>query len=666
MTDNGGCDALTECTDGIDEVTCGGCPAGYSGDGESGCVEIDECATDNGGCDALTTCTDGINEVTCGACPAGYTGDGESGCVEIDECATNNGGCDALTECTDGINEVTCGACPAGYAGDGISGCSDVDECADVGVCADNATCSNFGGGYSCDCDAGYEGDGNTSCSDIDECALETDTCFDLQECSNTIGSFTCGPCPAYTGDTGNECKEYLLWTDSWESSTDAAVIAGTSGDLFVSSFYGGTPEINGETFTFRRFGSVIARYNSLDGSLLWQFGTGIGDASNGELDIHDMLVDPVSGDLIIGGQSEYSGDTFIGDYNLGNLERTSTVVARIDRESGDVVWAQTMRGFKVEYADIDLSDSGEVVVGVNFITDLNFDDGYEVVATAGSRDTAVATFDVETGGRTGTAAFGSLSGQEFVENLVALPDGDVLLQGFVDNSNVTSAQIGEFLIEAIDEGPLVKEAWLARVAMDGSASWVNQISSEYRIRPSDMELMGEQALLLGAYEASATFGETTYTDGFGLLFAALDIQTGAWNWTVSEDALGSFNSNGGNGIRGPQLEIFDGYIYLPSVFRAQPGATLGTNAALLEESAIDTGRVFKFNAAGELVDQYMIVNPLSTLFIEEIAIDSGGEFFFSSSISSSGPMLWGRPFGAASSAPAVSGFGAFNDLFNF
>ena len=54
---------------------------GYAGDGESGCVDVDECWSDNGGCDALTSCTNTAGGRVCGSCPSGYTGDGESGCV---------------------------------------------------------------------------------------------------------------------------------------------------------------------------------------------------------------------------------------------------------------------------------------------------------------------------------------------------------------------------------------------------------------------------------------------------------------------------------------------------------------------------------------------------------------------------------------------------------
>lgn len=59
------------------------CAGGYErpeGDPLS-CEDLDECATNNGGCDPLTTCTNTSGSRACGACPAGYSGDGEGGCV---------------------------------------------------------------------------------------------------------------------------------------------------------------------------------------------------------------------------------------------------------------------------------------------------------------------------------------------------------------------------------------------------------------------------------------------------------------------------------------------------------------------------------------------------------------------------------------------------------
>jgi hypothetical protein len=76
-------------------VEDGGTDGGVVEDGGTdGGEQMDACATDNGGCDALTTCsseTDG--GVVCGACPSGYSGDGVSGCADIDECTSIDPGC---------------------------------------------------------------------------------------------------------------------------------------------------------------------------------------------------------------------------------------------------------------------------------------------------------------------------------------------------------------------------------------------------------------------------------------------------------------------------------------------------------------------------------------------------------------------------------------------
>lgn len=49
----------------------------------TGCERPRDCRVENGGCDALTTCTMTGSKRTCGVCPAGYVGDGESGCEPL-------------------------------------------------------------------------------------------------------------------------------------------------------------------------------------------------------------------------------------------------------------------------------------------------------------------------------------------------------------------------------------------------------------------------------------------------------------------------------------------------------------------------------------------------------------------------------------------------------
>jgi len=190
---NGGCDAMTTCTNTAQGRTCGACPSGYSGSGDGGCVDVNECATNNGGCDAITTCTNLLGSRSCGTCPNGYTGTGDTGCVDVDECATNNGGCDALTTCTNMPGGRTCGTCPSGYTGTGDTSCVDVNECAtNNGGCDALTTCTNTPGARTCGtCPSGYSGTGQTSCVDIDECATNNGGCGAVQSwtCTNNIGA---------------------------------------------------------------------------------------------------------------------------------------------------------------------------------------------------------------------------------------------------------------------------------------------------------------------------------------------------------------------------------------------------------------------------------------------------------------------------------------------
>ncbi|MFT6398352.1 MAG: hypothetical protein ACJAYU_003110 [Bradymonadia bacterium] len=111
------------CINTAGDRTCGRCPRGYSGNGEDGCADINECDVANGGCDPLTSCSNTAGSRTCSSCPSGYTGTGDSDCVDINECDVANGGCDPLTVCTNTSGARTCGACPSGYTGDGESGC---------------------------------------------------------------------------------------------------------------------------------------------------------------------------------------------------------------------------------------------------------------------------------------------------------------------------------------------------------------------------------------------------------------------------------------------------------------------------------------------------------------------------------------------------------------
>ncbi|KAK3249808.1 hypothetical protein CYMTET_40779, partial [Cymbomonas tetramitiformis] len=250
---NGGCDFLTACANFPGGRNCGPCPAGYTGDGLTGCEDVDECADGayRGGCHEQAVCKNTLGGSSCGPCEpvALYKGDGYT-CRRSSQCASNNGGCDLSTTCTQGGDgdSSKCGACPEGMSGTGDTMCKEIDgcasapcfdgvECTDIdapgvgavcgecpdGFIGDGRTCeidpcrsgpcsqdpltsctALVGGGYICGpCPSGYDGDG-VECTDIDECATNNGGCHYRAMCHNTPGGFICGECPPGTSGTGS------------------------------------------------------------------------------------------------------------------------------------------------------------------------------------------------------------------------------------------------------------------------------------------------------------------------------------------------------------------------------------------------------------------------------------------------------------------------------
>jgi hypothetical protein len=74
----------------------------------------DPCAN-NGGCDPHTTCNPSGSTRTCGACPGGYTGTGETGCVPVPT-ACSTAPCEHGCTCVESGADYTC-QCPPGING---------------------------------------------------------------------------------------------------------------------------------------------------------------------------------------------------------------------------------------------------------------------------------------------------------------------------------------------------------------------------------------------------------------------------------------------------------------------------------------------------------------------------------------------------------------------
>ncbi|KAK3286035.1 hypothetical protein CYMTET_6381 [Cymbomonas tetramitiformis] len=216
-TANGGCDFLTNCVNHLGSSMCGDCPAGYSGDGESGCYDVDECsAPDRGGCAPQAKCVNLKGGSTCGECePAEYfNGDGYD-CRLVQTCAENNGGCDDLVECSEDAegSRPSCGPCPEGMSGTGATKCSEIDGCARE-PCFEGVGCTDVpapGVGAVCgECPEGFTGNGRTC--EVDLCAASPPPCSVAPRvtCTNLFikASVACGPCPAGSIGGGSVCTD--------------------------------------------------------------------------------------------------------------------------------------------------------------------------------------------------------------------------------------------------------------------------------------------------------------------------------------------------------------------------------------------------------------------------------------------------------------------------
>lgn len=82
--------------------------------------------------------------------------EGQSQCIDVDECAEGIDGC--TYQCRNTIGSYECD-CPPGYevAHDDHRQCVDIDEC-QLSVCPDHTPCINLPGTYICGCPPGYAG----------------------------------------------------------------------------------------------------------------------------------------------------------------------------------------------------------------------------------------------------------------------------------------------------------------------------------------------------------------------------------------------------------------------------------------------------------------------------------------------------------------------------
>jgi LruC domain-containing protein len=225
QVNNGGCDPLVTCTNPPGQRVCGACPAGYSGAGDTGCVDVDECLAATANCGVNATCTNTAGSFTC-ACDAGWEGDGRA-CVDVDECATDNGGCGEDGICVNSAGSFVC-TCGPGFDQVG-NRCVDVDECAtNHGGCSALAACNNYPGGHACECLPGYLGNG-VNCTDLNECTTGQHDCGTNAVCTNLTGTFSCACAGGFTGD-GHTCTDVNECANGTAGCSVNAACANTQG----------------------------------------------------------------------------------------------------------------------------------------------------------------------------------------------------------------------------------------------------------------------------------------------------------------------------------------------------------------------------------------------------------------------------------------------------
>ena len=362
---NGDCRAIGE------SFTCD-CDDGWDGDL---CEEnVDDCAGEP--C-RRGTCVDLIDGFECD-CPDGY--DGLRCDNNVDECAETP--CDNDALCIDGIAEFSC-ECRYGYEGDHCE--IELNSC-DIDPCRNGAACSNLPGvgKFECECLPGLPGfygpicrhaceQGRcvgevlcdsatgedrvcTACEALfegEDCSIDLRTCgdepcFPTVPCTEVDTSFECAECPeSYEGD-GLSCRPAVDWfttygdpNDDWASGSGSMmdVAADEDGGIYVLGTFGNDMTVGLESFTVGRFGGYLAKFGP-DGEHLWATAFGVTDGRAADLSPLKLQIQPGTGDIIVVANG-WLGFANIGGTDYGQMHgNTTRVAARLDSETGAVVWA--------------------------------------------------------------------------------------------------------------------------------------------------------------------------------------------------------------------------------------------------------------------------------------------------------------------------------------
>lgn len=235
------CDPLAACQVVLPNVlvVCGDCPAGYSGSGVTGCVDVDECAFTGlrFPCAANAVCTNTPGSFRC-VCEPGFTGaDASVLCSSTDACARSP--CGLNTDCTGGASGAYTCACKCGFGPANSRDCVDIAECAGANECAAERPCLELAGGYACDdCPAALSlvNAGPAGCKLVDACS--PNPCFSFRTCETSALGFVCSACPPGSELNATHCADPCIACGGGRTCSVAGQVAtcgpcppGTQGD---------------------------------------------------------------------------------------------------------------------------------------------------------------------------------------------------------------------------------------------------------------------------------------------------------------------------------------------------------------------------------------------------------------------------------------------------
>eukprot|EP01125_Pyxidicula_operculata_P006044 TRINITY_DN2112_c0_g1_i1.p1 TRINITY_DN2112_c0_g1~~TRINITY_DN2112_c0_g1_i1.p1 ORF type:complete len:5362 (-),score=1028.24 TRINITY_DN2112_c0_g1_i1:87-16172(-) len=86
------------------------------------CDDIDECEMKIHQCVNLRSCVNTNGSYFCSDCPSGYINDGDTKCIDVNECLDSNGGC-IMRNCINTPGSYYCGKCPDNYYYNGYYTC---------------------------------------------------------------------------------------------------------------------------------------------------------------------------------------------------------------------------------------------------------------------------------------------------------------------------------------------------------------------------------------------------------------------------------------------------------------------------------------------------------------------------------------------------------------